>query len=340
MRGVYAGGRSDQGAATVSGPARQGGSEWSPDLVVVGAASRDIAGDDERGWRLGGPAVYCSLTAARLGLRVGSVVGLDRTAAEATELGLLLDAGVHLERVHLERGPIFDNLEVDGRRRQRWLSGSDPISTAMLPDSWRSARGWLLVPVAGEIPDAWADVPPPAASVGVGWQGLLRSFDPDGWVRSVAPTRSPLLDAAGLVAVSMHDLDLDLDLDLAPDQGHASVASQEHDLATDLAADLAAIAEFATGATFVITAGEAGGVAVSQGRPGALRYWAVTSTGTADPTGAGDVFLAALMAAWLTTGELTTPQALRFAAAGGSLAVEAIGLAGAPTKEAVAARLR
>jgi len=308
--------------------------------VVVGSASRDVASDDERGWRLGGPAVYCSLTAERVGLKVGCVVGLDRLAAEATELELLLDAGVRLKRVPLESGPIFDNLEFDGRRRQRWLSGSDAISTAMLPESWRSTRGWLLVPVAGEVPDEWAGVPPAAASVGVGWQGLLRSFDPDGWVRGVEPVRSPLLDRAGLVGVSMHDLDLSLDLDFAPDQGPASGPAPEHDCGADLAADLAAIAEFAPGATLVITAGEAGGVVVSRGRPGALRYRAVTSIGTTDPTGAGDVFLAALMTAWLTTGELTTPRALRFAAAAGSLAVEAIGLAGAPTKAAVAARLR
>ena len=37
------------------------------DLVVVGAASRDITPDDPRGWRLGGAASYASLAAARLG---------------------------------------------------------------------------------------------------------------------------------------------------------------------------------------------------------------------------------------------------------------------------------
>ena len=55
--------------------------------------------------------------------------------------------------------------------------------------------------------------------------------------------------------------------------------------------------------------------------------------------GAGDVFLAALMVAWLTTGELATPRNLRFAAAGGSLAVEGVGLGGVPSKAAVASRL-
>jgi sugar/nucleoside kinase (ribokinase family) len=58
-----------------------------------------------------------------------------------------------------------------------------------------------------------------------------------------------------------------------------------------------------------------------------------------DPTGAGDVFLAALMVAWLLTGELATARALRFAAAAGSCAVEGAGLVGVPTRVQVAARL-
>jgi sugar/nucleoside kinase (ribokinase family) len=59
-----------------------------------------------------------------------------------------------------------------------------------------------------------------------------------------------------------------------------------------------------------------------------------------DATGAGDVFLAALMAAWLLTGDVATPATLGFAAAAGSCAVEGEGLAGVPTRSQVVARLR
>ena len=38
----------------------------APDVVVVGAAARDIAPDDPRGWRLGGGVSYSALTTARL----------------------------------------------------------------------------------------------------------------------------------------------------------------------------------------------------------------------------------------------------------------------------------
>ena len=37
-------------------------------VVVVGAACRDVAGNDRRGWRLGGGVTYSALTIARLGL--------------------------------------------------------------------------------------------------------------------------------------------------------------------------------------------------------------------------------------------------------------------------------
>ena len=59
-----------------------------------------------------------------------------------------------------------------------------------------------------------------------------------------------------------------------------------------------------------------------------------------DATGAGDVFLAALTAAWLFTGQIATPAALRFAAAAASCSVEGAGLAAVPTRAQVAARVR
>ena len=58
-----------------------------------------------------------------------------------------------------------------------------------------------------------------------------------------------------------------------------------------------------------------------------------------DATGAGDVFLAAQMTAWLLTGDLASPATLRFAAAAGSCAVEGVGLSGVPTRSLVAAKL-
>lgn len=274
---------------------------------------------------MGGSAAYCSLAAARFGLSVGCLLGVDDEAMDlaGADFDLLESAGVRLMPVRLERGPVFENIERDGHRRQRWLSTSDRIPVGALPAVWRSAAGWLLVPVAGEVGGDWAGLVPPGSPVCLGWQGLLREFRADGWVERVAPGPSPLLAAAGLLVASVDDLPAETALE--------------------------ALRVLAPQATVVLTAGDGGGVAMpgatagtsggaTAGR-GVLRYWAVPAPDVVDPTGAGDVFMAALMTAWLATGELATPRNLRFASAAGSCSVEGVGLAGVPTKAQVAARL-
>jgi hypothetical protein len=188
---------------------------------------------------------------------------------------------------------------------------SDPIPLAALPGEWRATKGWLLVPIAGELPDDWATAAPADARVGLGWQGLLREFGADGWMKRRRPAASPFARRAGLVCASVDDLPPDF--------------------------ELAELKRLAAGATIVVTAGAHGGLAIEGSR--LIRYRALAADGVEDPTGAGDVFLAALMVAWLTTGELATPRNLLFAAACGSLAVGGVGLAGVPSKAAVASRL-
>jgi sugar/nucleoside kinase (ribokinase family) len=283
-----------------------------PDVVVVGAASRDLAPDDRRGWRLGGAATYCSLAAARLGLRVGCLLGVDREASEADELELLRAAGVELRLAPLEHGPVFENLDSGGHRRQRWLSKSDEIVVEALPHVWLGSGGWLLVPVAGEIGPGWSDIRRSGTHLAVGPQGMMREFAADGWVNRVDPAPNELLRAAGLVCTSLDDL--------------------------TSGTPLGRLRTVAPAAAIVLTAGERGGVALHGGK--FTRYKAIAARRAADPTGAGDVFLAALMVAWLVTGEAAASRALRFAAAAASCSVEGVGLAGVPTRAQVSERLR
>ena len=98
-----------------------------PELLIVGAASRDLDTRDERGWRLGGSVSYAALLAARLGARVAALIGADPAARGARELRLLEQAGVEIAYAELDRGPVFDNVETPRGRQQVGHQASDPI---------------------------------------------------------------------------------------------------------------------------------------------------------------------------------------------------------------------
>ena len=292
-----------------------------PGVVVVGAASRDRVADDPRGWRLGGAVSYGALAIARLGLRVGALVGTDAQAAEAEELDTLREAGVDVRVAALASGPVFENIEGPGGRRQVAYEAADPLPVEALPPEWRSAPAWLLGPVAGELPDAWADVPPEDALVAVGWQGLLRDIRAGEPVRHVAPGPSPLLRRADIVAVSGTDFGPDIRIDEV-------------------------CAWLRPGATLLVTSGAQGGLAAEVGPDGPrrlYRYPSLRPDAVLDPTGAGDVFLAAVLAARarpdLVGGRIAQRYDLLLAAAAASLLVEGPGLAGVPGREAVRQRM-
>ena len=289
--------------------------------VVIGSASRDIAASDPRGWRVGGAVTYAGLALARLGLRPRILLGADEAAQSADELELLRAADAVLRIVPLDHGPVFDNREVDGVRAQVGLERGDPIPVEAFPERWRTATDWLFGPVADELDDAWAEVPPPGSHVALGWQGLLRDLPRCQLVRRRNPVRTPLLARAGLVGVSRLDLDPATDIE-------------------ELGAFLA------PGTTLVVTDGPAGGTvwrADGARARMARRYPAIPAARVLDSTGAGDAFLAGLVAARMRhplAGSGRRGTDLRLAAALGSLTVEDAGVRGVPTLAAVAQRLR
>jgi sugar/nucleoside kinase (ribokinase family) len=165
---------------------------------------------------------------------------------------------------------------------------------------------------------------PGGAYVGLGWQGLLRLLAAGAVVAPRAPVRSALTTRANLVSVGRDDL--------AP--------------GTRLTALLAAIG---ANSTLVLTHGPRGGI-VSEPPAGAgggraiRRYPAVRTTAAIDPTGAGDVFLAALFAARLEPrligGRVDRGFDILLAAAAASLVLEGTGLLGVPTRSAIRDRMR
>ncbi len=291
----------------------------SPDVVVVGAATRDLSDQDPRGWMLGGGVTFGALALARLGLRTGIVLGLDEEAAGATELELIRDAGVEIATVPLRSGPVFTNVETLAGRIQTCGSLSDPVPAEALPPSWRDAPAWVFAPIASELPDAWVSVPAPGACVAFAWQGILRRLTPGERVLPRAPEPSPFLARADILAASRHDVPSELTL-------------------REIGAWLGPSCDM------LLTAGLLGGMLIhfEAGCPVRIRaYGSIPSRREVDPTGAGDTMLAGLVAARLVGG----PEAraggrdLRLGAAAASLLVEGPGMNSVPTLSQIRERV-
>jgi hypothetical protein len=287
----------------------------SPVALVVGAASRDMVPDDPRGWRLGGAVMFSALALARLGIEVRAMVGADAEAADSTEVDVLKSAGVAVTIASLASGPVFDNV------RHILHSTADPVPLNALPRRWTSGHdGVLFVPVAAELGDEWAAVADtePTPVVGLGWQGLLRYLAVGDLVRPRPPVASRLVRSARLVVMSRED-------------AVPGTLPDEMGRSLDPAAAL------------VWTEGADGGLVLRPDDHGGRtvdRYPAIPSGTVVDPTGAGDVFLAAMFAAMLVPGIVPIGgDDTTFAAAAASLVVEAPGLAGVPDLAAVRARM-
>jgi sugar/nucleoside kinase (ribokinase family) len=291
------------------------------EVVHVGSACRDIAPDDPRGWRLGGGVTYAALTTARLGLRTAAVVGVDAEAALAHELDALRDAGVDILRVDLAEGPIFHNVETPQGRVQTSIAPGVRVPLVGLPASWLASPAWSLVPVADEVGDEWATRIDPTAMVGVAWQGILRKLVAGQRVERVPPAERAILRRADIVGLSHQDVD--------PQTSLGTLTSFLH-----------------PGARLLVTQGGKGGFLVTTDGDGpreVLRYLPTPTEREIDPTGAGDTFLAALLAVQVRPAIAGSPgrsmsRALRFSAAAGSLAVEDVGLAGVPDRTSVLIR--
>jgi sugar/nucleoside kinase (ribokinase family) len=264
---------------------------------------------------------YAALASARLGRRSAAIFGADKIAAGAAEIDLLRSAGVDVQIVPLEQGPIFENVEKEHGRVQTCIEPGEPVPVVDVPNLWRAAPAWMVVPVSNETGPEWAAAIPPDARLVLGWQGLLRTLVAGTKTGRKAPSRGPLIDRADLIGVSRGDLGKGT----GPDELNALLRP---------------------GTRLVLTEGIHGGLAfeaTARGPANEVTYDATPSR-QVDSTGAGDVFLAALVAAWLGRGAPTdepgpTPADLRWAAAAGALAVEGVGLPGVPDRAAVIARL-
>ncbi len=140
----------------------------APDVVVVGAATRDLNDDDPRGWLLGGGVTFGALALARLGLRTGVVLGLDAKPPRARELELIRERRRRDRRGAAGAGPRLHQRRDAGRSHpdlrlaQRPGTGRGPAGRA-----WRDAPAWVFAPIASELPADWVDVPSAAVLRGL-----------------------------------------------------------------------------------------------------------------------------------------------------------------------------
>ncbi len=311
----------------------------TPTFLVIGHITRDrVAGAE----RPGGTASYAAAVAARLGVPTAVLT----SGAEDLDVPAEL-AGVQIERLPAAQTTLMEHIW-HGRAREQFVRArAAPLGPESVPAALRDVPVVLLGSVTGEVAAETAAAFPRALR-GATLQGWLRRIAADGRVEVVAP------QSAGIEAV-LPELD-------------AAFLSEE-----DLGDSFAALRPLLDGwaarvPVLAVTRGDQGASIALNG------VWHVIGTFPAhevEATGAGDAFAAAFLiryhetaarpseraSAALSMGENAAAglagkaagsrsvepeaaaEAACFAAAAASFVVEAHGVAGAPSRAQVEARL-
>lgn len=301
---------------TSTGEPRAGGGYGKPPArepraLVVGHLTEDLTPD---GPRLGGAAAYAALLLSRWGVRVRIFTAIDPGFPFLDDL-----PGIPVDWMQSRERTRFENRYLpDGTRRQRLLSRADPIPAGALREAALALpAGSLAVfaPVTSELSRVRRFPRPPG-------RGAFAAAIPQGLLRRTARrSRSVTLAASGGFAERLAEMDL---VCLGDEESRAAGARSWLEAARTGRPALA------------VTRGAAGAVILRREAP-ALPVPAVEAA-VADPTGAGDVFAAAL-AFGLWRRDSPPEEAARLAAAAAALTVESPGTAGIPTRAEAAARL-
>lgn len=274
-------------------------------FLAIGHVTRDEF-PGETGWRLGGTATYTAATAARLGAHATLV-----TRVGPNERGTLEERcatlGIDLVALPSEVTTTFAFRYEDGRRILRLRRRARGLRLADVPETLRASDAVILGSVAHEIDRSLLGAFGHAATV-VTAQGYLREWDADGRVH---PRRWN--DVAEVTA-----------------NASAIVLSEE-----DVAGDLSEPRRWAGHTPVIVTFAERGALVLADGEESSVA--AFHAERVVDPTGAGDAFAAGLAIA-LAEGQGLL-DAVRFAHATASFAVEAVGTDGLADRTRIAARM-
>ncbi len=276
-----------------------------PDYLVLGHVAKDLLPGG--GSMPGGTVTYAAITAQRLGLQAAIVTSMS------PEDNALLDAarseGVWIHCVPSPQTTTFSNVyDAQGNRSQMLSAWADKLRYEEVPPQWLKAPIVHLGPIAQELPARLpATFSPPL--LGVTPQGWMRRWDSEGRVtQSASPVPEPLthlLDNA-LLVLSIEDLGYKEEL----------------------------VLDYASLAPIVVITGGAGDARVHSN--GECTLVSAYPTQSVDPTGAGDVFAAALFAQYSKKGELS--HATRFAHATAACAIEGPGITTIPDRDMVESR--
>ncbi len=273
----------------------------TPSFLAIGHVTKDLGDGD---WGVGGGVTYAALAARRLGYEAAVLTraGSDLAAALGTAL-----AGVEVLCLPSAATTTFRNAYRAGRRVQHLVALGEPIRAADVPPLWRAAPLVLLAPVAGELEAGlWQLFP--RSLLGLSAQGWLRRRAADGRVFPAPwPGAAAALARADVTVFSEEDVGEDW-------QVVRAYAAQTR---------LLALTQGPRGATLFVD--------------GVAQHVPAFPVREVDPTGAGDVFAAALLIAYYETHDPLA--AARFANCAASFVVTQTGTAGIPTRAQVIERL-
>ncbi|MDQ2997641.1 MAG: PfkB family carbohydrate kinase [Chloroflexota bacterium] len=268
----------------------------NPDYLMLGHFTRDVLPDGTT--TPGGTSLYAALTAHCLGKSVGVV-------SAPAELPTGWPDAIQIVFHASPAPPTFENRYTPEGRQQTLHTASQPITLDVIPESWRTAPLIHLGPVLGETPELLVDAFPHAL-LGVTPQGWMRTWD--------EPLPGPVLYRPWQPTPSVLE------------RIDALVLSIE-----DVRGDEALVAGYARHCALVaLTRGAQGSTLFLRGVPHHIPAFPAFER---DPTGAGDVFAAALLIRLRETGDPL--DAARFASYVAARSVEGAGISRIPARDQI-----
>lgn len=272
----------------------------APDYLLIGHLTADLTPD---GRSLGGTVSYAARTAHAFGLRVGIL-----TSAAADE-PLLAELAPYAEIRSLpaQATTTYENIYTPTGRIQYVRGIASRLTADSIPADWRAAPLVHLAPLNDEVDPQIAHLFPDA-TVLLTLQGWLRRWDADGRVHFKRWFDPDVLRAINIVVFSEDDI--------------AEAPEMEDDFKR-VVSDL------------IVTRAERGGTVYHNGTPS---HYDTLQVEVVNPTGAGDIFAAAVLAGQHLLGGDLQP-AITAAAQLGAISVTRWALDGTPTPDEARAAL-